>query len=230
MSFSCLIMGESGTGKTASLRNLDPKQTLLIQPVRKPLPFRSPDWREIRAKGDSGNIYVTADPARMILAMQRAPQKIIVIDDFQYILIGAYMARRSEKSYEKFSEFAGMGYDVVRASTELAFEKRVYILGHSTTDDFGRTHLKTIGKMLDQVIVLEGLFTTVLRTRVDAASGKYFFRTHNDGNDTVKSPIGMFEDDEVENDLAAVDARICEYYGITEMAVAEESNNEPKTE
>lgn len=215
MSYSCLVMGQSGTGKTASLRNLDPAQTLLIQPVRKPLPFRSSGWKEIRAKGDGGNIFVCSDVAKVIEAMRRALQKIIVLDDFQYFLIGAYMARRSEKSYEKFSEFAGMGYDIVRAASELDPDKRVYILGHTTTDDYGRVHLKTIGKMLDSVIVLEGLFTTVLKTRVDTASGKYFFCTQNDGNDTVKSPIGMFETLEVENDLAAVDRIVCDYYGIS---------------
>lgn len=214
MSYATLVLGESGTGKTCSLRNLDPKKTLLIQPVRKPLPFKATGWKEIREKGDDGNIYVCADAAKIVMAMLRAPQKIIVIDDFQYILIGAYMARRSEKSYEKFSEFAGMGYDIVKAASELDFDKRVYVLGHSTTDDFGRTHLKTIGKMLDQVIVLEGLFSIVLRTRVDTASGKYFFRTQNDGNDTTKSPIGMFQETEIENDLAEVDRIVQEYYGI----------------
>ena len=216
MSNSVLIMGESGSGKTASLRNLDPAKTLLIQPVRKPLPFRSKGWKEIREKGDGGNIFVSPDPLKIIAAMRRAQKKVIVIDDFQYLLISIYMARRSEKSYEKFSEIAGIGYDVVKAASELDADKRVYILGHSTTDDFGRTHLKTIGKMLDQVIVLEGFFATVLRTQVDSASGKYFFRTQTDGTDTVKSPIGLFDTLLIENDLALVDARICDYCGITE--------------
>ena len=127
MSNSVLIMGESGSGKTASLRNLDPAKTLLIQPVRKPLPFRSKGWKEIREKGDGGNIFVSPDYIKIIMAMRRAQQKIIVIDDFQYLLISIYMARRSEKSYEKFSEIAGIGYDVVRAASELDADKRVYI-------------------------------------------------------------------------------------------------------
>lgn len=216
MSYATLILGESGTGKTCSLRNLDPSKTLLIQPVRKPLPFRASGWKEIQTKGDGGNIYVCSDTAKVIYAMKKATQKIIVIDDFQYFLISAYMARRSEKSFEKFSEFAGMGFDIVTTASELDLDKRVYILGHSTTDDFGRVHLKTIGKMLDQVIVLEGLFTTVLRTRVDSATGKYFFRTRNDGNDTVKAPLDMFESSEIENDLAALDDTIKTYYRISD--------------
>ncbi len=214
MSYACLILGESGTGKTCSLRNLNPSECLLIQPTRKPLPFRSKGWREIQTKGDGGNIFVSCNVSKVLQVLQKAPQNIIVIDDFQYFLINAYMARRTEKSFEKFSEFAGMGYDLVRATTQLSNNKRVYVLGHSTTDEFGTVRVKTIGKMLDSVIVLEGLFTTVLRTRVDPATNSYLFLTKNDGHDTTKSPLGMFDTPEIENDLAEVDKTICAYYGI----------------
>lgn len=214
MSYATLILGESGTGKTCSLRNLDPKKCLLIQPVRKPLPFPSKGWQEIKEKGDSGNIFVCSDTTKIIKAMKAVPKEIIVIDDFQYFLISAYMSRRKEKSFDKFSEFAGMGFDIVTTASQLDEHKRVYVLGHSTTDEFGTVRLKTIGKMLDSVIVLEGLFTTVLRTRVDTASNKYYFMTKNNGHDTTKSPLGMFDESEIENDLAVVDNRIKEYYEI----------------
>lgn len=216
MSYATLVLGESGTGKTCSLRNLDPKNTLLIQPVRKPLPFRSTGWKEIKQKGDGNNILVCSNPQAIINCMHASPFEVVVIDDFQYILLSLYMSRRSEKSYEKFSELAGAGYDVVRAASELEPNKRVYILGHTATDDFGRVHLKTIGKMLDSVVVLEGFFTTVLRAQVDPAAGRFYFSTRNNGNDTVKAPVGMFEQAEIDNDLALVDEIACEYWGISQ--------------
>lgn len=228
MSFACLILGESGTGKTASLRNFNPAKTLLIQPIRKPLPFRAAGWTEIHGKNTGGNIYVSADPTKILLTMQRAPHPIIVLDDWQYVLAAMFMAKRNVKGYDKFSEIGAAGYDLALAASQLPLHKRVYILSHTETDDYGVTRIKTLGRMLSEKIVVEGMFTTVLRTEVDA--GRYFFRTHNNGSDTVKSPLGMFEDDRIENDLAAVDARICEYYGITETDAAEEPNNEPKTE
>lgn len=212
MSISVLILGESGTGKTCSLRNLDPKDTLLIQPVRKPLPFRS-NWHEIKAKGDGGNIFVCNDSQKIVSAMHRAPQSVIVIDDFQYVLISILMARRAERSFDKFSDIAGSGYDLVSAASQLSEEKRVYVLCHTETDDFGNVRAKSIGKMLTDKICIEGLFTITLRTHVE--NNHYTFQTHNSGQDTVKTPLQMFEADFVENDLAAVDATICEYYGIS---------------
>lgn len=208
MSCATLILGESGTGKTASLRNLDPSKTLLIQPVRKPLPFRANGWRE----GKGGNIYVNADPEKIVSCMRRAPHDIIIVDDWQYVLALMFMNRRKENGYQKFSDIGGAGFDIARTASELAPEKRVYILAHTATDDFGNIRVKTLGKMLDDKIVVEGMFTTVLRTHVE--NGKYTFLTKNDGHDTVKSPIGLFEEGEIENDLAAVDAAICDYYGL----------------
>lgn len=212
MSYATLILGESGTGKTCSLRNLDPKKTLLIQPVRKPLPFRSKDWKEIVSKGDGHNIFVCSDPSKIVKAMHSAPHEIVVIDDYQYILASMFMARRLEKGYDKFNDIGGAGFDIAKAASELGPDKRVYVLAHTTTDDLGNTRIKTLGKMLDDKIVVEGMFTTVLRTHVQ--DGHYTFMTQNSGHDTVKSPMGLFSDSEIENDLNSVDALICEYYGI----------------
>lgn len=212
MSYATLILGESGTGKTCSIRNIDPKSALLIQPVRKPLPFRSAGWKEVRAKGDGGNIYVSDEPTKIITAMSRAKADIIIVDDWQYILASLFMKTRSVKGFDKFNDIGGAGFDIATLAANLAENKRVYVLAHTATDDFGNVRIKTLGKLLDDKIVVEGLFTTVLRTHVDG--GKYYFMTHNNGHDTVKSPLGMFESDQIENDLAEVDKIICEYYGI----------------
>lgn len=220
MSYACLVLGESGTGKTCSLRNLDPKNTLLIQPVRKPLPFRSTGWKEIKAKGDGNNILVCSNPQAIINCMKASPFDVIVVDDWQYILASMYMAARNVKGFDKFTEIGGAGFDIAKAASELGENKRVYVLAHTTSDEFGNTRIKTLGKLLDDKIVVEGMFTTVLRTHVE--NGRYLFSTQNSGSDTVKSPMGMFSEQYIENDLAAIDRVICDYYGITNEKENEE--------
>lgn len=220
MSYACLVLGESGTGKTCSLRNLDPKNTLLIQPVRKPLPFRSAGWKEIKAKGDGNNILVCSNPQAIINCMKASPFDVIVVDDWQYILASMYMAARNVKGFDKFTEIGGAGFDIAKAASELAENERVYVLAHTTSDEFGNTRIKTLGKLLDDKIVVEGMFTTVLRTHVE--NGRYLFSTQNSGSDTVKSPMGMFSEKYIENDLAAIDQIICDYYGITTNKETEE--------
>lgn len=220
MSYACLILGESGTGKTCSLRNLDPKNTLLIQPVRKPLPFRSTGWKEIKQKGDGNNILVCSNPQAIINCMKASPFDVIVVDDWQYILASMYMAARNVKGFDKFTEIGGAGFDIAKAASELGENKRVYVLAHTTSDEFGNTRIKTLGKLLDDKIVVEGMFTTVLRTHVE--NGRYLFSTQNSGSDTVKSPMGMFSEQYIENDLAAIDRVICDYYGITNEKENEE--------
>lgn len=220
MSYACLILGESGTGKTCSLRNLDPKNTLLIQPVRKPLPFRSTGWKEIKQKGDGNNILVCSNPQAIINCMHASPFDVIVVDDWQYILASMYMAARNVKGFDKFTEIGGAGFDLCQAAGQLSEEKRVYVLAHTTSDEFGNTRIKTLGKLLDDKIVVEGMFTTVLRTHVE--NGRYLFSTQNSGSDTVKSPMGMFSEQYIENDLAAIDRVICDYYGITNEKENEE--------
>jgi len=220
MSIATMIIGESGTGKSTSLRNLDPNNTLLIQAVRKPLPFRSVNWRPV-VKGEGGSVFVTDNSAHIVSAMQRTDKEVIVIDDFQYVLANEFMRRvtdneQGSSAFAKYNEIARHAWDVLMASTSLAEHKRVYILSHTSTDDFGKTKIKTIGKLLDEKIVMEGLVTIVLRTVV--ANGDYMFSTKNNGQDTVKSPIGLFESDLVENDLAMVDAAITAYYDIKQAA------------
>lgn len=212
MSTAVMILGESGTGKSTSLRNLDPEQCLLIQAVRKPLPFRAKGWAPYSKVNKTGSVIVTDNPAHIEGAMRTVMRPITIIDDFQYVLANEYMRRSDEKGFEKFTDIGRHAWDILTAASALADERRVYILAHTQSDDNGRTKMKTIGKLLDEKITPEGMVTICLRTVV--RDGAYFFRTQNDGADTVKSPMGMFADLLVDNDLAAIDGAICDYYEI----------------
>lgn len=213
MSIATLILGESGTGKSTSLRNMNAAETLLIQAVRKPLPFRSADWKPFDKEAKTGNIFVTDDSRTICSLMQKTKRQIVVIDDFQYILANEYMRRSDEKGFDKFSDIGRHAWDVLTVASGLADQSRVYILAHTQADEFGRVRVKTIGKLLDEKITVEGMFSIVLRTQV--RDGEYLFSTRNSGQDTVKSPIGMFDSDLIPNDLAAVDEAICDYYQLT---------------
>ena len=215
MSITTMVLGESGTGKSASLRNLDPEHTLLIQAIKKPLPFKSASWKV--ATKDGGNIYQTDLHDKIINAMKKTKRKLIVIDDFQYILANEYMRRTDETGYGKFTDIGRHAWDILMAAAALPPDVRVYVLSHTESTDGGKTKIKTIGKMLDEKITLEGLVTIVLRTSV--RDGEYFFATRNSGSDTTKTPMGLFADDLIENDLATADAAIFNYYELTEATV-----------
>jgi len=221
MSIATMILGESGTGKSASLRNLDPKNTLLIQAVRKPLPFRSSEWRPWTKTNPEGSVFVSDNSATIVQAITKTAKEIIVIDDFQYVMANEFMRRVTDvevgnAAFAKYNEIARHAWDILTAASSLPDCKRVYILSHSTTDDFGKTKIKTIGKLLDEKIVMEGLVTIVLRT--DVINEHHIFCTKNNGRDTVKSPMGLFDDEHIENDLLAVDREICTYYQIGQSA------------
>ncbi|HDR9048798.1 AAA family ATPase [Burkholderia vietnamiensis] len=216
MSIATMVIGESGTGKSASMRNLDPSKTLLIQAVKKPLPFKSTGWKPV-AKGQDGSVYVTDNSDHIVKAMEKTKKEIIVIDDFQYILANEFMRRVTDvevgnSAFAKYNEIARHAWDILMAAGSLDDYKRVYILSHTATDDFGKTKIKTIGKLLDEKIVMEGLVTIVLRTEV--SDGEYTFTTRNNGRDTVKSPMGLFDADRVPNDLAEIDSAIAAFYDI----------------
>jgi hypothetical protein len=215
MSLGILILGESGTGKSASLRNLDPKNTLLIQAVKKPLPFRAVDWRPL-SSGQPGNVFVSDQSGVIINAMRKTSRQIIVIDDFQYILANEYMRRSEERGFDKFSDIGRHAWDVLTAANNLPGNQRVYILAHTEQTDHGKIKVKTIGKLLDEKITVEGLFSIVIRTTIQ--NGNYLLSTRNSGMDTVKTPMGLFQEELIDNDLAAIDTAILNYYELAQAA------------
>lgn len=214
MSIATLILGDSGGGKSTSLRNLDPQKTLLIQCIDKPLPFKSSDWKVRCKSNDDGSVIKIDNPLKIEYVMKNSSREIFIIDDYQHVLVNELMSRSSEKSYDKFTDIGKHTWLILNAAGKLAGNKRVYILAHTQTNDFGNIRMKTVGKMVDQVIVPESFFTIVLRAIVN--NGKYLFSTQSNGIDCCKSPMGMFNETLIENDLKYVDDTICAYYGINQ--------------
>ena len=198
------ILGRSGTGKSYSMRNFQPNELAVINVQGKILPFRN---------GASFPLKNTDDATQIVKDMKAAANcvKTIVIDDFQYLMANEFMRRSSERGYDKFTEIARHAWDVVDSVRTLPNDVIVYIMCHVDTDNDGTERLKTIGKMLDEKIVLEGMSTIVLKTNV--SDGTYTFVTQNNGKDTVKSPAGMFPSYAIDNDLKYVDEKIRNYYG-----------------
>jgi len=217
MAEKILIMGESGTGKSTSIRNCDPKITAIVNPVGKPLPFRgSKKFDALNGVTDSDEI------CEFMKAQVRSGKKIIIIDDFQYILAIPFMNRIKETGWDKYNDFGANYFKIIEVCNELPENVCVYYLTHCETLDNGLTTVKLIGKLLREKITIEGLFTIVLKTAV--SEGKYYFFTQNNGKDTVKSPLGMFDSFSIDNDLAYVDAKIRNYYefddAVSDSAIA----------
>lgn len=216
MSIATLILGNSGSGKSTSLRNLDPTKTLLIQCIKKPLPFKSKGWSIRSEENPKGNVIQTDSTDRIVSILQKSPHEIVVIDDYQAVMVNELMGRSSERGYDKFTDIGKHAWSVFTTAGSLSAHRRVYILAHTHTDDFGNVRMKTVGKMVDQTIVPEGYFTIVLHT--EAINGVYQFRTQTNGQDCAKSPIDMFSETSMPNDVALVDKAICEFYELQAAA------------
>lgn len=217
MSVATLILGSPGTGKTSSLRNMDPANTLLIQAIKKPLPFKQAGWGYFdKDKNPQGNIFVSDSSQVIGTLLRRTGRKAIVIDDSNYIMSNTYMRRAQETGYAKFTEMAQDTFSIFETAANLPEDVRVYLFAHTQVAEDGIARFKTIGKLLDEKISLDGMVTICLRTHV--RDGQYLFATKNNGADTVKAPMGLFDTDFIENDLAAVDQAICEYYNLNTKA------------
>lgn len=197
------ILGRSGTGKSYSMRNMDKDSYVVINVQGKILPF----------KGAGKVAMVNCDDSEDItnyIKKYATLYKTIVIDDFQYVMANEFMRRAMERGYDKFTEIARHAWDIANCVRSLPQDVIVYIMCHTDTDSEGLERLKTIGKLLDEKIVLEGMSTIVLKTNV--SDGKYSFLTQNNGKDTTKSPAGMFPSYAIDNDLKYVDDKIRSYY------------------
>lgn len=210
-----MVLGESGTGKSTSLRNFNPSDILLIQAISKPLPFKN-KWTVVSKENPGGNIYVQDDADSICNAMVKTSKNIIVIDDFQYIMSNEFMRRSNERGYDKFTDIGKNAWNILTMANNLAAHKRVYILSHTDSNELGKIKAKTIGKMLDDKITLEGMFSIVFRTHL--INEQYVFSTKNNGNDTVKTPMDMFAEAHISNDLKMVDDTIVDYYELKQAA------------
>lgn len=204
MGIPVLILGESGTGKSASLRNFKAEDVKVINVANKPLPFKN------KLESVSVDTY-----EKILKELKNSNKKSIVIDDSQYIMSNEFMRRATERGFDKFTEIAFHMWDIVESVKDLPADTVVYFLSHIDRDNDGNEKVKTIGKLLDEKITLEGMYTIVLKTNV--SDGQYSFITQNSGKDTVKSPIGLFDSYAIDNDLKYVDEKIRNYYELGEF-------------
>lgn len=203
------ILGRSGTGKSYSMRNFPKDKLAVINVQGKILPFKGSGSITMENTDDSASIVKT------INKFAKDGFKSIVVDDFQYVMANEFMRRATERGYDKFTEIARHAWDIADDVRKLPDDVIVYIMCHTDTDADGFEKLKTIGKLLDEKIVLEGMSTIVLKTAV--SDGQYMFVTQNNGHDTVKSPAGMFPSYAIDNDLCYVDEKIRNYYELGEF-------------
>lgn len=195
------------------MRNCTPDRFGVINVQGKPLPFKS----EL--------VTVDTDNYQDIIKILWASKaNSIVIDDSQYLMSHEFMNRASERGYDKYSEIGQHFYLLLEAIRKLPKDKVVYLMHHIDRADDGFEKAKTIGKMVDNYIVVEGCFSIVLKAI--ATNQGYFFRTRTTGSDAVKTPIGMFSSEEIDNDLLEVDNAVRDFYGLSKEPVKATDNKE----
>ena len=212
-------MGESGSGKSASMRNFKKEDVGILNVASKPLPFRN----------TNGLVTVNKATYSMIRGAVTSPNRLsYVIDDAQYLMAFESFDKANIAGFTKFTEMAKNYEGMLRVIQEdTSPDTIVYVMQHIETDENGKVKAKTLGKMLDQQLTIEGLFSIVLLAKADER--RHYFVTQSDGTNPCKSPMGMFDDVEIDNDLKMVDDTIREYYGL-KKAVAPTANSKSKGE
>lgn len=215
-----MIYGRSGSGKSRSMKGLDPNNTLLINVQNKPLPFRGGIAKTFVPKGEHG----VADQIQSVIGktLVKYPEtNVIVIDDCGYIMTKAFMSRQKNMSgsavFDLYNDIANDMWKLANYCNSLPDHVNTYFMMHEESSDFGEIKLKTIGRQLDQRVCYEGMFTVCLRCMTDGK--EHWFSTQNTGNDVSKSPEDMFPNIKIENDLGLVDKAIRKYYEIAETQV-----------
>ena len=218
MAVPVLIIGKSGSGKSTSLRNCIDKDFNLIRVLDKPLPFKG-----------KINGWKTDDYQIIMKALVQAKAKSIVIDDAGYLITNHFMRGHSSSGkgnavFSFYNDIWDYFWNLIQfIVSKLPEDKVVYLMMHEELNDFGEVKPKTIGKLLDEKVCIEGMFTIVLRCVEEG--GNHLFITQASGGAVSKSPIGMFEDLTIDNDLAKVDETIRNYY---EFEKGEDKNEETK--
>ena len=196
-----LLIGKSGSGKSTSLRNFKKDEVAVINVLGKPLPFRS-DIKAVKLD----------DYANILNQIKLTKKDVIVIDDANYLITNEFMEKSSIKGYDKYNEIANHFFELINGIKNIEGGKTVYLIMHEDVDDDGNVKPKTIGKLLDDKVNIQGMFTICIRAMYE--NGKYVFRLKTNGQDCVKTPFGMFEINEMDNDLKAFDNVVREYYGL----------------
>jgi hypothetical protein len=204
-SIAVLLIGASGSGKTCSFRNMPANETAIINVTNKPLPYKD--------KGQK--VVSTRDYSQIMSAIKGTKKKAIIIDDSGYLMSFENFDKANIKGYDKFTTMAQNYYKLIESARDLDNEKICYIVMHEELDEDGKLKPKATGKMLNQQLCIEGLFTIVLRYKYE--NGQYLIQTKTDGSSVVKSPIDLFEDNEIPNDLYEIDKKIRNYYGFSQL-------------
>ena len=219
MGIAVLVLGESGSGKSASMRNFKKEDVGILNVASKPLPFRN----------TNGLVTVNKATYSMIRGAVTSPNRLsYVIDDAQYLMAFESFDKANIAGFTKFTEMAKNYEGMLRTIQEdTSPDTIVYVMQHIETDENGKIKAKTLGKMLDQQLTIEGLFSIVLLAKADER--RHYFVTQSDGTNPCKSPMGMFDEVEIDNDLKMVDDIIREYYGL-KKAVAPTTKSKSKGE
>lgn len=204
-----LIYGKSGAGKSRSLKNFAENEIVLVNVVSKRMPFQKKFSYEAR----------TADYSTIKNWLKKMPCKVAVIDDAGYLMTNTFMSGHSNpkaggSTFDLFNKIGDEFWNLLLfIKTELPEDVRVYFMMHELSNDIGEVKIRTIGKLLDEKVCVEGMFTVCLHCMTDGK--RHYFKTQGGANDIAKSPEDMF-DLEIDNDLKAVDERIVEFYGFGE--------------